>query len=447
MNAKYLIAGAIGGAIIRKGMDHLSARHPDIANATALPAHILYKGAETFTGFDLARPDTWLRTAANLISPRPQAQDDAPPPIPAAVIAELKRDGWIIGGQGDHWNQLWAATWHTIHNVYGLASYTVRRYGAHHWLLTRSASTTRAGWLIENDTHPLRKNASFVEGRWCCPVATTQVAGRVYLSDVSVFTSEEIHELAWPASEGLAMYTFKGDVSAPCSWAHKLEAHEPAAYLGAELVHRARWTRHIRARRPFNVMLFGPPGCGKTTLLRQWFAEENLRVLELHASELIRAGGLAHELFHWRPDVILIEDFDRIAEEESGELLWFFEHTCQALPADEALAHRPMIFATSNHPSRIADAFWRPGRFDQVIEISPPAEGVTRDHMLRDMAHRFGLSWDTLTHPQQQRAHRIASSLSTAHLEAYMQRLAEDPTSLDGPGDRTFDPPVKWSAP
>jgi hypothetical protein len=387
-----------------------------------------------------------LRTAANLISPRPQTPDDVPPPIPAAVIAELKRDGWIIGGQGDQWNTLWAATWRTVHDVYGLASYAVRRYGAHHWLLTRKDAQTRTGWLIENDTHPLRKNADFIEGRWCCPAAATFVAGRVYISDVSVLTSGEVHELAWPASRGLAMHTLADDAAGQ-AWAHRLEVHEPATYLGAELVHRARWTRHVQARRPFNVMLFGPPGCGKTTLLRQWFAEENLRVIEVHASDLTRAGGIAHQLFWWRPDVILIEDFDRIGEEESGALLWFFEHTCNALPADDALKHRPMIFATSNHPSKIADAFWRPGRFDQVIEVSPPAEGATRDHMLRDMAQRFGLAWGELAPEQHQRAHKIAAGLSTAHLEAYMQRLAEDPTSLDGPGDRTFDPPVKWSAP
>lgn len=446
MNAKYIIAGAIGGALIRKGMDHLSARHPEIANAAALPAHILYKGAETFTGFDLARPDTWLRAAANLISPRPQVPDDTPPPIPAAVISELKREGWIIGGQHDQWNELWAATWHTIHDIHGVTAYTVRRYGARHWLLSRKGATTRAGWLIENDANPLRSPDSFVEGRWCCPVASTQVKGRIYLSDLSVFTGEEIHELAWPASQGLAMYALTDGAAGP-AWGHKLEAHEPATYLGAELVHRARWTRHVRARRPFNVMLFGPPGCGKTTLLRQWFAEENLRVIELHASDLIRAGGVAHELFWWRPDVILVEDFDRIGEEESGALLWFFEHTCNALPADDALKHRPMIFATSNHPSKIADAFWRPGRFDQAIEVCPPTEGATRDHMLHDMAQRFGLAWGELAPEQHQRAYKIAAGLSTAHLEAYMQRLAEDPTSLDGPGDRTFDPPVKWSAP
>lgn len=437
MSAKYIIAGAIGGALIRKGMDHLSARHPEIANAAALPAHVLYKGAETFTGFDLSRPDTWLRTAANLISPRPQTPDDAPPPIPAAVIAELKHDGWIIGGQGDQWNMLWAATWRAVHDVYGLASYTVRRYGSHHWLLTRRDARARAGWLIENDTQPLRKNADFVEGRWCCPVVTTKLEGRVYISDVSALTSDEVHELAWPASKGRAMYTL-ADGASESTWAHRLEAHEPAIYLGAELVHRARWTRHVRAWRAFNVMLFGPPGCGKTTLLRQWFAEENLRVIEVHASDLTRAGGVAHQLFWWRPDVILIEDFDRIGEEHSGSLLWLFEHTC--------LAHRPMIFATSNHPSKIADAFWRPGRFDQVIEISPPVEGAARDHMLRDMAQRFGLAWDILALERRQRAHKIATELSIAHLEAYMQRLAEDPASLDGPGDRTFEPPVKWRA-
>lgn len=34
---------------------------------------------------------------------------------------------------------------------------------------------------------------------------------------------------------------------------------------------------------------------------------------------------------------------------------------------------------------------------------------------------------------------------SMSHVEGYMARLAEDPEAVDGPGDRTFDPPVVWS--
>jgi hypothetical protein len=37
------------------------------------------------------------------------------------------------------------------------------------------------------------------------------------------------------------------------------------------------------------------------------------------------------------------------------------------------------------------------------------------------------------------------TTLTAYALEGYMARLAEDPEAVDGPGDRTFDPPVVWS--
>lgn len=442
MNPKYLLAGAIGGALIRRGMDELCARHPHIANGASIPAHWLYTGAEVMEGFDLARPDTWLRMAARIISPRPPSDADTPPPIPPGVTAALKRDGLIIGAQSPVWDLVLNASWHVMHDVYGLAAYSATRYGARHWLITRKAQTTRAGWLIEHDTSPLATRDGFIMGRWACPVVSSALDWRVYAGGPHDLTADELHELFWPSERGLGKFEVTDTAIGP-SWSASFAPHAPATFFGPQLVHRARWTRKVRERAAYNVMIYGAPGCGKTTLIRQWFHEEGLRVAQVTARALMEFPSALYTLTTYKPDVVLIEDFDRIGALETGALLWFFEHGQSATPDHHPHAHRPMILATSNHPDQVADAFWRPGRFDQVIEISPPADDVPTDQLTRDMAARFGLTWERLDDATRERARHILHTLTVAHLEAYMQRLAEDPASLDGPGDRTFDPPVK----
>lgn len=452
MNWKLILAGAAAGALVRRGVDVALDRHPDLARVLGVPAHALYKSAETIEGLDVSRPETWLKVVANALAPRPvPPKDELSKPIPAAVTALLKKQGWIVGaldgGSRDIWGQVWSDSWSVVHNVRGLGAYETQRVTANYWLLLHKGRAADVGWLMEDGEDPLKctGRAGFISSRWVCPVAGQHVPGRVYLTDPSMLTRAELHELAWPAEHAcrrMECVTVNGSLSWHPARSTK---HQTLSFIGPELIHRARWTKMLRAKRPYNVMLFGPPGCGKTTIVRQWFQEESVRVLEISAASLSLGAGSVQDLLWHKADVWLVEDFDRLGEQDTGKLLWLFEHSAQDVN-DDPLACRPMIFASSNHPARVADAFWRPGRFDQIIEIRPPTDAAHAELSLAQMAARHGLDWEAMEHARRDAARMCMERHSMAHVEAYFARLAEDPTAVDGPGDRTFDPPVTLRA-
>lgn len=450
---RYMIAGAAGAVALRKAADHLHHHHPQLASRLSLPAHYLRQSSETLGGLDVTRPATVLATLAALIEGRPPAQGDEPAPPPRGLFAALSSDGWTMSTavrDGHDWDVIWQKGWRVVHDARGLGAYAVTRYFGRYWLLAVKDEPI-TGWIIEADDDPLYAARSrpngFVEGKWIAIVVrdleARDATGPLSPADL---TRAEMHDLAWHESKGrrcFSVHTYTHDGQGYAAWCAEDEAHKLYTYIGEESAYKARWTRMLRERRPYNVMIYGPPGCGKTTLMRAWFEEEGVRVAEINAADLVLARDRIHQVFAHKPDVLLIEDFDRIKPEDSGQLLWLFEHSAQDQMDQDPFAHQPMIFATSNHPARVADAFWRPGRFDQVVEVDRPREDQW-PRLVHEIAARFGLDSLTLTDAQRERCNAILSELSVAHLEQYMQRLALDPSYEDMASDRTFDPPVRW---
>jgi transitional endoplasmic reticulum ATPase len=131
---------------------------------------------------------------------------------------------------------------------------------------------------------------------------------------------------------------------------------------------------------PSAVMLFGPPGTGKTSFARAIASRLSWAFVELHPSLLGQgAQGAAalrdalDELRRVESLVCFIDEADEIASARAArpESQPLVNELLKAIPVFKARPGRLMVMAT-NSIAAIDPAMLRPGRFDLIIPVGAP---------------------------------------------------------------------------
>jgi len=145
--------------------------------------------------------------------------------------------------------------------------------------------------------------------------------------------------------------------------------------------------KEIGVEPPKGILLYGPPGCGKTLLAKAVAGESKATFISLVSSELAQkfvgeGARIVRELFNFArkkaPSIVLIDEIDAIAAKRldmgtSGERE--IHRTLTQLLA-ELDGFDPLdnvkVIATTNRLDILDPALLRPGRFDRVIEVPLP---------------------------------------------------------------------------
>jgi transitional endoplasmic reticulum ATPase len=156
---------------------------------------------------------------------------------------------------------------------------------------------------------------------------------------------------------------------------------------------------------PKGVLLFGPPGCGKTMTARAVANETSAHFIHVSGPEIVHryyGDSEAHlrEVFKEArdraPTIIFFDEIDAIAakrEDVSGDVEKRIVAQLMALMDGLESRGQVIVVAATNMPDAVDPALRRPGRFDREISVRvPDREG--RLEILQIHTHTMPLAGD-----------------------------------------------------
>jgi transitional endoplasmic reticulum ATPase len=149
------------------------------------------------------------------------------------------------------------------------------------------------------------------------------------------------------------------------------------------------------------VLLFGPPGCGKTLLARATAGEcglpfSNVRIEEILDPYFGVSEANLHDSFvqarRFAPCVLFLDELDAIAfarRKHSGSVgRPLVDQLLQELDAIGADNENILVLAATNAPWDVDEAMKRPGRFDRVVFVPPPDPPARERILALHLRHR-----------------------------------------------------------
>jgi len=157
---------------------------------------------------------------------------------------------------------------------------------------------------------------------------------------------------------------------------------------------------------PRGVLLYGPPGCGKTFLIRALAGSGALNVFSVKGAELLdkwvgESERAVRELFRRArdaaPALVFLDEVDALAPRRGGSSDAGVADRVVAALLTELDGVEPMrdvvVLGATNRPELIDPALLRPGRLERLVYVPPP-DAQARAAILRAAARNTPLAAD-----------------------------------------------------
>ena len=164
---------------------------------------------------------------------------------------------------------------------------------------------------------------------------------------------------------------------------------------------------------PNGILLFGPPGCGKTHIVNMLAEELNYNFIKLNHSDVASSYihgtvGILGKIFEQArsnaPSIIFIDELEGLVPKREG-LPDSSSHKREEvneflLQLNDAGKNRVLVVGATNRPDLIDTAILRAGRMDKRIYVPPPdfeARKKLFDLFLEGRPLESGVSFDLLS--------------------------------------------------